>query len=202
MHIPPPPPIGHRPIHFAVDIETLGLRADSVIMSVGVVAFTVAGGEVSSLYEVMSTRQQAEEGRFIDPDTVSWWERQSPAARAVVSESMECQTPLAQSLDRIEQFFAAFNTGSYSHAGVWGYGADFDNSFLQHLFLSMGRKVPYDWRKNRCGRTLVHLAGLPPPTQIVGVHHHALDDARFQAAWFRSCIAKIDNSLNPVIRPN
>ena len=179
-------------VHISVDLESLGVTAGAVILSAGLAAFTLQGGIVGTWYGVFSVESQCVMGRSVDPRTVQWWEQQSPAAKGAVAEAYNIKGRMVEGLDAIRAFIARFDNESYELGGVWGYGANFDNAALEDLAACYAAKPLWNYRKNRCGRTLVALVGSPAPKQVVpGVHHHALDDARFQAEWFRQCLIKL-----------
>lgn len=174
-----------RVVHVAVDIETLGKTPSSVVLSVGLAAFTVQGGIVSTWYAVLNREHQEAAGRKVDPDTLEWWAKQPIEAKAVLYEADEVSVPLGHHLSAIRRFINRFEEPPYELGGVWGFGSDFDNATLQDL---NGTREPlWDYRKNRCGRTLVAITKTPRPPSV-GVQHHALDDARFQANWFRAAL--------------
>lgn len=181
-----------KTVHVAVDIETLGTTAGAVILSAGLAAFTLQGGIVASWYGVFSVECQRQLGRNIDPKTVRWWDQQSPAAKGAVAEAYTTTVPVVDGLNSIRTFIARFSNDAYELGGVWGFGADFDNAALEDLAACCNVEPLWHYKKSRCGRTLVALAGVPAPKQNVpGVQHHAMDDARFQAEWFRQCFVKL-----------
>ena len=59
-----------------IDIETLGTRETSVILSIG--AYTKVDGIEKSFYVSISQDSQFRFDRTVDRDTVSWWDKQDP----------------------------------------------------------------------------------------------------------------------------
>lgn len=160
-----------------VDMETLGTRADAIVLSVGLVKFDLndhMGEFGDTFYTVISIDDQAAQGRYRCPKTEKWWEGQKPDARKVLETTD--RTPLAQALEEIYDFFG------FEEYCVWGNGADFDNAMLQHLFTTNGYEPPWKFWDNRCFRTYKAMFGnLTFKPVNMGVAHHALDDAKFQA---------------------
>lgn len=160
-----------------VDLETLGTRADSIVLSIGLVKFDLfdhMGIFGDTYYAVIDIEDQEKQGRHRCPKTEAWWERQSQEARKALTTTD--RKPLAQVLDEVYDFFGL---DDYC---VWGNGADFDNAILQHLFTTNGYQPPWDFRNNRCFRTYKSIFGNVTFRPLnVGVAHNALDDAMFQA---------------------
>lgn len=180
------------PIHLAIDLECLDLRPSALVLSAGLVAFTVPGGVVGTFYTEPHKGEQGAKGRTIRPETMEWWGEQSnEAQRVLLSDGI----PVHESLAGITHFFNRWNTGFYRVEGVWGWGSDFDNAMLQDLFVDFDWKVPWSYKLNRCGRTVAALAGgAPPPPQ--GTKHHALDDAMYQAEYIRRSILRLKGEPN------
>jgi DNA polymerase III epsilon subunit-like protein len=155
-----------------IDLETMGIRADSVVLSIGAVYF--GGGKLGdTFYAVLDTTDQQERGRRIEQEVLQWWAKQSENAKAVIHAT---QTPTDQVLDDFAEFLGN------SNLQVWGNGASFDNIILYSLYQDFDRKPPWNFTNDRCYRTLKNIAisptGLPARK---GTHHNALDDAIHQA---------------------
>lgn len=155
-----------------VDLETLGTRADSVILAIGAVKFSLATGEMDDqgFYASISIDSNHDAGmRHISEDTLMWWMKQSDAAREVFQEP---KTTLASAL---EDFSDWFDHGDYN---VWGNGADFDVAMLTHAFSTHEMATPWQFFNVRCFRTLKNLpmfSKVPKPANTLA--HNALHDA-------------------------
>ena len=171
-------------VHIALDVEPLDKRPTALVLSSGMVVFTLVGGEVASFYVEPSKEEQKTIGRTVDEGTVHWWSLQNEAAQFVLQTP---GIPVLQALNGMGSFLSRFQGGGYEIGGVWGYGSDFDNAMVQDLSRAAGFGDPWPYGKNRCGRTVVELAALAKP-QNVGTHHNALDDARFQANRIRQSL--------------
>lgn len=176
------------PVHVSIDLETLDKRPSAVVVSIGLAAFTVAGGEVATYYTTVKRSPQEERGRTVDPGTEEWWSRQSSEVREALDQSKAIGP--YEALNHVTSFVQRFQNNFYYVAGVWGFGSDFDNAILIDMFGDFEMPVPWDYRANRCGRTLVRELGTPKP-KAVGVHHNAADDAVWQARWFRQALMSI-----------
>lgn len=154
--------------HIMVDLETLGRDADSVIVSIGAVEFSVDRGIENEGYWPLDLVQP---GRHLDLETIRWWLQQDVAARQVFGE--ERPVPLSTALDELAQAFDADTC-------IWVYGANFDEVILNHAYRQQHKPVPWHYRNVRCLRTL---RALYPDVTILenGTKHNALVDARWQA---------------------
>lgn len=176
------------PVHVSVDLETLDLHASAVVASIGLAAFTVAGGIVATSYSTLKHDSQLNAGRTKDPGTMVWWGNQPPEVQEALDQAKAI--PATQALQHVTSFFHRFQNNQHYVAGVWGFGSDFDNAILISLFADFQIELPWDYRVNRCGRTLVRELGTPAPPEK-GTHHNAVDDAVWQAQWFRRALQSI-----------
>jgi len=159
-----------------VDIETLGLKRDSVILSIGAVEFGPA--QIGDTFEASISRESCEAaGLTVDQDTLEWWQDQPEKARAVLDggdelvDVLECFADWAAGLDEI-----------------WANSPSFDCEALEYAAEQVDVAVPWDFYQERDYRTLKSL----PPTpdkENDGVEHDALDDARHQA-WVAATALK------------
>jgi 3' exoribonuclease, RNase T-like len=179
--------------HCMFDLETMDNVPGGAIMSIGAVTFNVDGVLPNSdFYTVISIGSCQANGLVVNKETEEWWEKQPEEARAVIRESKYGKA------DNL-----IFGLGKFSHyldrfkpTGMWGNGSDFDNAFLQVAHRKAGLPAPYDFRNSRCFRTLRKVCGgeVDKPDET-GVHHNALDDARYQAHYAVSIFQKL-RSLN------
>lgn len=150
-----------------VDIETLGSRTGSEILSIGAVYFDHKGVGDRFYTTVDCTGL----GLTQDEDTLKWWSEQSPEARTILTE---VRAPA-------EFAFPAFNAFAEGKR-VWGYGSTFDNVQLRAAFQAAGIKPLWTFRDDCCFRTLRLLgAKFNLPYVRIGTHHNAVDDALTQA---------------------
>jgi|SRR6267378_2123427 len=164
-----------------VDLETLGTKPGSVILSIGAVAFDETGlGE--QFYRVISISSSLQAGLKEDADTKLWWSKQAPEARTVLDQATDLRiaVPLVVALTEFAQWLGS--VAPLKDIKVWGNGSDFDNMMLAAAYDAVQMSLPWRFYNNRCYRTLKNL--LPAITfERSGVHHNALDDAMTQAAY-------------------
>ena len=155
-----------------LDIETMGIRPNSLILSIA--AVIIQGTEVMAnpFYCRVSMESCAKYGLKIDTDTLKWWLQQSEAARAEIDRD---PLHIFQALTDFTEYIKKHQPDE-----IWGNGSDFDNVILSENYQVVGMEVPWKYHQNRCYRTLKNLY---PEIKIqrLGTHHNALDDAITQA---------------------
>lgn len=182
-------------IHISIDLETLDTKPSALVLSCGLVAFDPEAGYIVDRRYVRFSQHaldaQMSIKRTMSPATVRWWAAQSDDARRVLTDD---DLNVYHLLPGLECIRGLFQLHAPSLEGVWGNGSDFDNAILGSLFQDAGDRQPWSYGRNRCLRTLKNLS--LPKTFIkperVGTHHHALDDAEYQANYVMA-IAKALN---------
>lgn len=168
-----------------IDLETLGTRADSVIMSIGAVRFDIDSDVIddAAFYASVSIDSNLERRRVIQEDTMIWWLKQSAAAQKVFHEPKQ---DLQSSLEELADWLGT------PDSFVWSNGADFDLPMLAHAYGTMGMDVPWKFWNSRCVRTFKSLSAAKGITSDYnGVSHNALDDAIKQASFVQKIHAAL-----------
>lgn len=181
-----------------LDFETLGQTPDTIVVSLGAVAFN-REGILGKRYWVFDWENQA--GRTQDPETVAWWGRQTPDARLVFDTPKQLRTSLEVWVDQFENFIEgiSFEVGEYKDpkTGKWkdlkpiSNGANFDCVIVEDIIRKIKGKeaIPFAFWNVWCFRTFDHLFKIKEkmPKNTVGkavVKHNALEDA----VWQTECI--------------
>lgn len=175
-----------------IDLETMSTKPNAAILSIGAVLFDPWGTDTEDSIKndtnrlflaSISIESNEKEGRHISASTVSWWLKQSEAARhALLSPSDQ----LRGALERFKQWIARQQPRIDR---AWAKSPEFDCVILRDAFESTGLMWPFQYWNSRDVRTAVELA-FPEgdePTIGVGVAHNALDDAIRQALTVQSC---------------
>jgi hypothetical protein len=165
-----------------LDLETLGTKPGSVILSLGAVFFDPIMGIGDTIYRVISTKSCVERGLTIDEATVKWWRDKTEEARKVLtlaeSENSDDNVGLPYACMDFNRFLTRNDSGD--NIAVWGNGSDFDNALLGVAYDKAEIAPAWKFYNNRCYRTLKNLhVGLK--LKRVGTYHNALDDAISQA---------------------
>lgn len=172
--------------HVMMDLETLGTMPGSVIVSLGAVEFMPAGSSFYALIDATSCQQL---GLRIEAGTVMWWLGQSDTARQALLEAPG--EPIMGVLGAFADWLAAVRGGS--DLRLWAKGPSFDASLLRSAYRAARMEAPWHYAEERCVRTVLELAGVEIERAADGVRHHALDDARRQAAAVEVAIARISS---------
>lgn len=200
--------------HIMLDLETWGKRPGCDIRSIGAVVFDphtgfVAGADAPALpqnqfyvatdnpiiYEAPWTPPQG--GSEIkpwhykyklirDPETVQWWNDQSPEAQAAFANPVDLRDAcikFAEWLSITANYDGwAAEHGTGQHVRLWANGPQFDCSILEAVFHAVGLPVPWHYRAPRDFRTITDAAGMTREEYCnYGTDHNALDDAIAQA---------------------
>lgn len=158
-----------------IDIETLGTDPGSVILSVGAVSFTWAGGykEYSTFYQLADPDQH----RRVGLDTIRWWIGKDPAELSRLLGSETCR-PLGRVLQKLSEWLP--DREDYK---IWANGPTFDISILENAYVQYGMKVHWPYYAVCDYRTIRNLFD-PENLCYSGENenpHNALSDARYQA---------------------
>lgn len=165
-----------------VDLETLAVSPNSVILSLGAVHFDPYGqGITDSIYMKIDLDEQDKLGREVDPGTLDWWSKQDPA---IMEEafSLENRISLTEAMQRFHKFAWGCNT-------FWSHGSIFDIAILENVFVQLKKPVPWNFWQIRDTRTIFDLGIDPEMPQ--NSKHDALQDAIRQAMGVQNVYKKL-----------
>lgn len=159
--------------HVMVDLETLGTKPNSLMLTIGAVRFNPWADDNLNPLEKMDTfyrrvSLESFEGldHVIDDDTLAWWSQQGDSVR---------EEAFAES-DRhnIQDVLADLHRWCGGIDAIWANGTGFDLNILEHFSRELKRGVAWKYWQARDARTLYALVpGLERPK---GAAHHALWD--------------------------
>lgn len=162
-----------------IDLETLGTKPQSPIISIGAVFFDIERGMLgNTFYMALKIKDQLEKGRKIDADTLQWWFEQSDAAKKVFHEKAQ---PTATVLNTFTQWVKT-NKGT-SKVYPWGNGSTFDISLMEDIFNQYEIGCPWGFNTIMDLRTFRRFIAKGAPVYNGGTAHNALDDAIAQANY-------------------
>lgn len=168
--------------HVMVDLETLGLTPNSVILSIGAVKFDPRTGEIGGGFErKIDIGSSIARGFTINVDTLQWWSNQSLDARTATFDGGKVRIP-----DALASFSEFFGDSVY----IWGNGADFDIAMLKTAYERLGADTPWNYKNTRCYRTMMSEFGEPSDYVKPTLAHRALPDAISQAATLNKLFAR------------
>jgi hypothetical protein len=165
-----------------LDIETLGTRPGSVILSIGAVPFTFEGGpdESRGFHVVLPVQEQLDMGAAIDASTLLWWlkDGRGPVLRTLLNPS-SALADVMQGLILLRQFLAADGD-----APIWANSPSFDLVLLEDLMRRFSFEVPWRYYRARDVRTWLEACGFSRSSDVLPAPegaHDALVDAIYQA---------------------
>ena len=177
-------------IEFMVDLETMGTGPTAAIVSIGCVPFDRESLTVSQdeFYTVVDLESSLKAGLTAESSTILWWMMQSEEARTELFSRRRAQ--LYEALSALRYWMAGL-VPAKNDRKVWGNGAAFDNVILSSAYKAVGLETPWNFWNDRCFRTMKNeFADVPLPDRS-GLHHKAVDDARYQA----ECLVEILRSV-------
>lgn len=165
--------------HLMVDIETLGTKSKSVILSIGALEFDINTGKTGrKFYTNISLESCIEAGLLIDGNTVMWWLDQDYEARRALSQPEPI--PLGIALNDFRTFIKSLD----EDIQVWGNSARFDLGILNDTYDLFKEDIPWNFRNERDVRTLVSFRpDIKKMTPFYGTAHNALDDCDQQVRY-------------------
>jgi DNA polymerase III epsilon subunit-like protein len=173
-----------------LDLETFGTRHDALIVQIGACYFDRMTGEVGDTFKATIDPGEDAHKFSIDYGTVMWWLEQSQHARDSILGRSETKVSLHKALTDFNLFVARGDVLIWSHA-------TFDMPILVNAFRTLGFKPLVPFRNARDLRTLMDLAALEKmKRERFGVHHDALDDAKFQASYAADAFVKLNGYLS------
>lgn len=189
-------------MYLMLDFETLGTAADTIVVSLGAVAFNKERIVLEKLY-IFEITEQIKGGRTFSEGTLQWWMQPSRAeARKVFYAPEVPHMKMSDFFPDFESFIdeALFEVHeSRDSLRPIGNGANFDVSLIENIFRTLHPKgetaIPWKFWNVWCFRTLNHVFNLYKlVARPHGTYHNALDDARYQAHCF---MAMLNNKRAP-----
>ena len=165
-----------------VDLETMAVSPNAVVLTLGTVHFNPYGdGYSDKLYMRISIDDQDTLNREVDPNTLDWWAKQD-AKIMEEAFSPDDRVPLAEAIDRFHKF-------AWGCDAFWSHGSVFDIVILENIYRQLGKPVPWQFWQIRDTRTLFDLGW--DPDMPKGGLHDALQDAIRQAAGVQNIYSKL-----------
>lgn len=164
-----------------LDLETLGVGSDCVVLSIGACFFDPEINQIGSKFDCfLKVQEQLDIGRKIDYSTLQWWIKQDVKAKTIFSKE---GTPVKMALDILSKFMEENKQGKLH---IWGNGSNFDIGILDSLYKDFGVKIPWSHTNImdfRTYRRFVANGRKIEKSDRIGVHHDALSDAISQAQF-------------------
>ena len=160
--------------HLMVDLETLGTKPGSAILSIGAVLFDPHGKlpknvpEKKCLYHNAEIKTSIAAGFTFEQETVDWWLTQPKEAQEKLKVD---KISIQKALLELRLFYSTNKC-----VCIWSHGSDFDVVLLQEGYRKIDMRHPWERNAVRDVRTTCKLAGVNPdgPNPL---SHDALQDA-------------------------
>ena len=162
--------------HGMIDLETLGVEPDSVVITLGAMKFdpTTNAEPHAPLYLRLDIEEQSEKyKRSIDDNTLEWWGKQKKEIREEAFGDHE-RTSMDSMTKQLNKWCVGLDY-------LWCQGLLFDYAILQNLYKNIGKPTPWNYWQIRDSRTLFALMPSDPRKAIQEELHNALADCYYQA---------------------
>lgn len=153
-----------------IDLETLGTKPNSVILSIGAVAFDKTGFK-DEFYCNIDLNDSIRHGFDIDADTLYWWLSQDKEAGAVLNKD---KVHVGGAMVQLRDFVSKNQPSE-----VWANSPSFDLVMIKNALQKTNMECPYPFWIERDFRTFLSLTGAKRVYPTVA--HNALEDAKAQA---------------------
>ena len=177
-----------------VDIETLGVRIGSAVVSIGAVLFDPFSDELGDTFVVnLALQEQVDRGALVDISTIKWWMNQSNEAKKAAFSSND-EISVVEGLNKFSKFLSE---NGAENLRLWSNGPSFDSVQLQSLYGKYNIRWPLRYDADRDCRTIFELA-YPEgkvPVGDIGTAHNALDDAIWQSKAVQLCVQTLRTGL-------
>jgi hypothetical protein len=170
------------PKHLMVDLETLSVAPDAVILTLGAVHFDPFDkGIINELYIKFDLDDQDVLKRSIDPLTLDWWAKQDSK---IMEEafSPDGRTKVNDAINQFHKF-------AWGCDKFWSHGAVFDLMIIENLYRQLNKSFPWNFWEIRDTRTLFDL-GINPNMSKDSLHN-ALEDAKRQALGVQNVYSQL-----------
>jgi len=176
--------------HLMVDIETMGNMSYSAILSIGAIEFDLVSGKTGrTFYHTIDLQSCFDIGLIVNADTIKWWIGQNDKAKIDLLCDKEA-LPIKKVLESFSSWFGV----ELKNYEIWGNSARFDLGILQNAYNKLNMLIPWDFRKERCVRTLVSFApDIKENHKFNGTYHNPLDDCLNQIQYCSKIWKKINN---------
>lgn len=188
----------------SIDLETLGLQNNAVILSVGVCVTPWKFNTVNELRErsiniKLDVKDQITNyGMKTHPDVVNWWKEQGPDSREILKPSSN-DIKLAELPGVLEKFFERHGV-NWKDYDTYDRRC-FDMTKLQYVYeeaLGYGHgKVPWNFvHMYEFGTALSYLGadryGGVRPEEVGLIYHNSQDDAILDAYRLLKCLKEVE----------
>jgi DNA polymerase III epsilon subunit-like protein len=156
-----------------IDIETLGTKPNSVILTIGAIRFNRKQKIVpfeklkNYFYRKIDISSCVKIGLEKDNDTLKWWESQHEDIRKEAFEGKR---------EDLKKVLLDFSNWVSKDSFIWSHGASFDTVILENAFKKCGLQTPWKFFNVRDTRTVYDIFGIKKEDMPSEQNHNALYD--------------------------
>lgn len=161
------------PIHYMIDIETLGTGSDCIVLSIALVKFNETD-ILDSMVLYPNIYDQEKRGRKIEIDTLSWWMKNEQLLKESLNEKW-------RTLNFCYHQIQFFLNAKDDQTRIWSKSPSFDLLIINHLFKDWRSPIS-EFRMEADVRTAeLKLKQKSIPIEKPSQAHNPLQDALAQA---------------------
>lgn len=149
--------------HLLFDIETLGKRENTVVLTLACVPFTFedyvpyATRVRTGFYVKFNAEEQIKKyHRSICKDTIAWWKEQSREAREAALFPSDEDASMIDGLDALAQYIKTTKY-DWKKSYVWARGTYFDFPKIESMYDMAGINMPFNTWRIRDVRTYIDI---------------------------------------------
>jgi hypothetical protein len=171
-----------------VDLETLSVRNNAIILTIGAIKFDrnkILPKSISDIpeekmfYKRIKISSCEKIGLHRDSETENWWKKQHPDA---YKEAFGFETDRIDIKNALKDFSKWFGFSTY----IWGNGSIFDITILSEAYLRCNLPVPWKFYNVRDLRTILDVCDIRHEDNNTN-KHNALYDCFFQIKDIQKC---------------
>lgn len=156
--------MSNEAFHLSIDTETLGMRENTVVLSIGCVAFQLVENGPNDyeryvrdgFHVKFSVKDQiVNHKRTTDQSTIDWWKQQEPEAQKILKPS-DHDVDMATGLEMFNEWIGKSGY-NWRKSYVWSRGTYFDFPKIEHMYVQTGIKCGFNTWKIRDTRTFIDI---------------------------------------------
>lgn len=182
-----------------VDIETLGTQPGCPVIQIGLCGFDAYHDIfiplISGAYRIPLSAIEGKDK--INGDTLDWWFNQSASAVAELLSNVGTLSATKPSEYSMLIAFAQDITPHVQQANLWGNSHSFDLVLIEAAMARHGMEKPWNFRNERCYRTLKEELYWVKADPFIDTKHIALNDAYNEAAHLYKLLREL-RKLKPL----
>lgn len=159
-----------------IDLETLGNKETTAVVSIGVVVFDIDKKTIlDKYYATLDVQNQLKKGRTVVADVLKWWMNQPNSSKKVFAE--DAKDPKVA----LKEIWTMLD--KYRPLTVWGNGSGFDINIVENMYDMYEERLPWHYTHVNDLRTFIRFVGKRAKVEKGGTNHNALDDAISQVNY-------------------